>query len=507
LNILYGWGIAPIYGPFEISLISGKADVNILKSLEAYIPLIRDQFSIVTHLVGNGPSRGFMTPQSPNTVIVHSQLHAYPRETLSSEFGISFPLVGPSRALQATRNHRLCLNTIRRYSLELQVARVITGGSLKSGEKNWESRCGTRLLKISNKVDGIFVYGFDALKISHVTRSATEIIWPSRLPRVARLDDVQLAKYEYLVIIPDVHGDLENYIKSIWFAYRRVSNSKMSIGNFQTIVMEFLAERDPIKKKSIAKKLTTKERVVIVMLGDYVDKGPKSRECIELALSLEKLLEWKSILLYGNHEYMNFHGDASRYVHPEDTLKGKARQTEFSLDGRLWKRMNQKMVIAARTSFGDEHTLFVHANFDSEWFTRNAEILSAFNNSPTSIHNLNIVGRYVSGSAGDLSYVLTEDDSPVWSRALEQVDDDELCNVYVAGVLKTWNVNRIIVGHNPQDSRRVRVRCGGRVVLADVGISKWMYGDNGNPMALVQTLSGAGSMEAIYTDQTELVKG
>lgn len=43
-----------------------------------------------------------------------------------------------------------------------------------------------------------------------------------------------------------------------------------------------------------------KEREQLIILGDLIDRGPRSREVIQLAMSLRK--EYKAIILKGNHE-------------------------------------------------------------------------------------------------------------------------------------------------------------------------------------------------------------
>jgi hypothetical protein len=59
---------------------------------------------------------------------------------------------------------------------------------------------------------------------------------------------------------------------------------------------------------------------VLVQTGDVVDRGPKSRESLDLLMSLERQArkqKGKVIALLGNHEVMAMMGDL-RYVSPED---------------------------------------------------------------------------------------------------------------------------------------------------------------------------------------------
>ena len=61
-------------------------------------------------------------------------------------------------------------------------------------------------------------------------------------------------------------------------------------------------------------------RTLLVQVGDVVDRGPKSRECLDLLMRLERQARrqnGKVIALLGNHEVMAMMGDL-RYVSPED---------------------------------------------------------------------------------------------------------------------------------------------------------------------------------------------
>ena len=59
---------------------------------------------------------------------------------------------------------------------------------------------------------------------------------------------------------------------------------------------------------------------ILVQVGDVVDRGPKSRECLDLVMALERQArgqKGKVIAVLGNHEVMAMTGDL-RYVSPED---------------------------------------------------------------------------------------------------------------------------------------------------------------------------------------------
>ena len=78
------------------------------------------------------------------------------------------------------------------------------------------------------------------------------------------------------------------------------------------------------------------------------------------------------------------------------------------------------------------------------------------------------------------------------------------------------NVFRIIVGHTPQADFAAKTRCGGRIVLADVMMSRWMVAEavdetssvGGRPVAIVMSLNApTHELDAITAHFTELKTG
>ncbi len=94
-----------------------------------------------------------------------------------------------------------------------------------------------------------------------------------------------------VVAIGDVHGDLANF-EAILQTTGLMSPGHQWIGH----------------------------GVVLVQTGDVVDRGPRSRQCLDLLMALERQAgnqQGKVIALLGNHEVMAMTGDL-RYVSPED---------------------------------------------------------------------------------------------------------------------------------------------------------------------------------------------
>src|SRR5262245_6572474 len=94
-----------------------------------------------------------------------------------------------------------------------------------------------------------------------------------------------------VVAIGDIHGDLDAFVGILQRAHLI----------------------DPSKRWSGAKS-------TLVQTGDFLDRGPKAREVMDLLMSLQKDAPRQGgrvIVLMGNHEAMNIFGDL-RYVTEED---------------------------------------------------------------------------------------------------------------------------------------------------------------------------------------------
>jgi len=501
----FGWRVQPVYGTFELEAIRPREDVAADSESSLLSRLILQRFAMIVHVAGPPTqTNGFFGPHRPNVLLHHGDLYKFPSDVLMSRLGSIPQFFEATRDLASLRDGQVCEGALYKLTHALRVGRIITTSqSFPSSRQTWSSRCGTRLVALSSRTSQILVHTFRPLTLTRIGRGQSTRIWPpSHAPGVPKVSNIQLNRFDYLVVIPDIHGDLDGFAKTLWLAFKRVTKSSMSVDKFTHLI---LSEKPALAARSLRVSST---RIMAVFLGDYVDKGPQSIECIDLLLNVERLLGWSVVALYGNHEYMNLHRLAHHYIHKEDRLIGASRDRAFSIDGSLWKRITNKLVLAARSVGPGGRYLFVHGSLDPSWFKMNHDVLRTFDGSPSNIDDLNTFNRYISEQAPDLTHILREADSPVWSRSLDEMSEDDLCNTHLPALLEMWNVDRVFVGHNPQTLRRVRSRCDGKVLLTDVGISRWMFKDKGNPMAIVEDLrsrASKGTMEAIYFDKTETI--
>ena len=207
--------------------------------------------------------------------------------------------------------------------------------------------------------------------------------------------------YDKIVVIPDTHGDLEAAILSVWLAY-----SKFVPIESQTSRNAF---KDAINKavkfwgKLTADQVEAKERlpdtyrtinlpeppqkIALIQLGDLVDRGPYSRECIDLFEIIEPVLGWTVLRLYGNHDVLTMMDDPLRYIHIHDLTSwndgvavselslapNPKRMKAFHKGGAYFQKYIQSFLGMAKWSSnrGSEiNTLFVHAGISFDWFDK-----------------------------------------------------------------------------------------------------------------------------------------
>lgn len=121
------------------------------------------------------------------------------------------------------------------------------------------------------------------------------------------------------------------------------------------------------------------DEATIVFIGDYVDRGPKSAEVVDLLRRLQNFSETPSrktryVFLRGNHEDMMLSGDARRHsgfwlpnggVQTLDSYRGTYGEDEWEKrweDDCRW--IDENTVWWHREKSGDDDYLFVHGGMN-----------------------------------------------------------------------------------------------------------------------------------------------
>lgn len=223
----------------------------------------------------------------------------------------------------------------------------------------------------------------------------------------------------------------------------------------------------------------------LVQTGDITDRGSDADHIFQLFFELAKQASrsgGRIVNLLGNHELMNIQNDL-RYVTPNDVAEfggEQARREAWSTRG--WLGQHVRQFPAAEVIDG---VLFAHAGPLPEVWPKQG--LCALNQEMQQ-------AVAADGQPGvQLLEDIVGDEGPVWTRVYSEDDDSRACAA-VERVLAAANATRLVVGHTVQE--QVRARCGGRIVLADTGMS-WAYG---GPASFVEHADGEAW--AVYPPDT-----
>ncbi len=473
-----GWRIFGLYGEVELSLTQTPRTF-LSPVVSDVVHAVRQTFRYAVHIKDRRAAADYSGPGDTGTLFLSRSITNSAKRDLEAIFG---PGIRKSliEKLWYASESTICENVLPKLLGQLNVARIFihadTGRSL----------CGSRLVEVTT--DGPIVLNLSGTLSMTQFNPQPETLWP-RVPKVDLSEsEFEANDFDRIFVMPDIHGDLFTLVRTLWMIYNEI----VPLTNRETwdAFKETIAKLTPMPIKN--------GRIALVQLGDIIDRGPFTKECIQVIMGIEELFGWKLIPLYGNHELMNFNQMASSYVHPEDDLQGNKRRHLFSITGPLWRRLTRKLVIAARFKYNKGGILAIHAGINMGFLNQRSRIISQTSIKETSpVHSLNVFSRYVLSQAADLSPILQENDSPVWTRDFETLDEATLCNSILPPIKAHFNVNMIIVGHTPQKSRRVRVRCGGQILLADTAMSEWMGFGSANPTAVDIEISGGGDLARI----------
>jgi hypothetical protein len=293
---------------------------------------------------------------------------------------------------------------------------------------------------------------------------------------------------ERVVVIGDVHGDLDQFVAILRLAGVIDRKGRWSAG-----------------------------KTHLVQLGDVVDRGAESRKVMDLLMKrkvMDLLMKLEKQArraggyvhaLIGNHEAMNIYTDlryvsAGEYEAFRDQDSERVRdffyqqhvkevQRNSSSDGvpkfdeayrEQWKSKHPLGYFEHRYHFGPNgkygkwilghnavvkinDTIFLHGGISPKY-------------SSYTIRQINDQVREELKDFAKLEGgIVTDEEGPLWYRGLA-LDDQAALDPQLTEILEAYGARRIVVGHTEAPGRVVS-RFGGRVLIASVGLSK-SYGSH-----------------------------
>lgn len=202
-----------------------------------------------------------------------------------------------------------------------------------------------------------------------------------------------------------------------------------------------------------------------------VDRGTDTIALYELIQQMREEAPLQGglvIPLLGNHEIMNLVGDW-RYVYPgePETFGGvEARKRAFEADGFIGEYLT---LLNMTTKVGS--TIFCHGGITPHFSKFGIDWIN------DQTHDSIIPYMKSHGRAGD-KHGIFGDSGPTWYRGYALDDEDEICSV-LDKALDMMEANRMVVGHTVQHDGAIHTRCGGKIILIDIGISKAYGGRKG----------------------------
>ncbi len=219
-------------------------------------------------------------------------------------------------------------------------------------------------------------------------------------------------------------------------------------------------------------------KLVVVQVGDELDRGDQDREILELMDGLEdkaKKAGGRVIPLDGNHEVMNVQGDF-RY-----TTRGgleefkdsagvqmagilgrfpsvaRGRAAAFHPGGEWARKLAKRSIVAI---VGD--SVFVHGGLLPKHVAYGLDRINAE------------TSAWMRGQ-GQLPALMQREDAPDWLRSYSEGEPDASTCAELRSVLARLHMRRMVVGHTVQKDG-ITSACNGAVWRIDVGLSDFYGG-------------------------------
>lgn len=200
----------------------------------------------------------------------------------------------------------------------------------------------------------------------------------------------------------------------------------------------------------------------LVQTGDVLDRAPDSRKAMDLLMDLERQAVkagGRVHALIGNHEAMVLQRDL-RYVHLGEYASfggEEAFRTALSPQGKYGQ-----WILGHNAVIRINDVLFVHGGLSASYAGQPLEKINE------------AIRKELSGPDKPGRRVADDPSGPLWYRGLA-IEDEPTVEQEAEIVLKAYGASRIVVGHTVSKDG-FKVRAGGRVIMIDVGMSRYYGG-------------------------------
>jgi hypothetical protein len=333
-------------------------------------------------------------------------------------------------------------------------------------------------------------------------------------------------QFDNLIVISSIHGNSTYFLNSLYQGLQRTEETKISPADFKSAMLrvaegvEFHSSQERGVKLGVPHtdpKLSIKaQRIGLVQLGNIPNIGNESFICFKILASIEEVIGWKVIQLYGKEEaelfnlarefkYRPDRGDLN--ITDEDVRGYKSDGTGTLSDvadafkphtGGLWKFLTTNSVAVARVgsaSYDGDYalnsekadTIFVHAGIEPVWLADLTDGCPKVRRVYRGDGNRGILDdqegilpgcshdakweKFLSKANDVLKTRFTEgfamaleDTGPL--RTFRLTENSEINCTEVTQVLAKLQASRIVVGRDPESKRKPYVSCDGRLLNA-----------------------------------------
>jgi hypothetical protein len=275
----------------------------------------------------------------------------------------------------------------------------------------------------------------------------------------------------------------------------------------------------------------------LVQTGDFTDRGPDTRDVMDLLMRLEKEAEkagGRAHVLLGNHEVMNILGDL-RYVNPEeyesfrtgdsmrrlqrfyreavDAARDRARARGEPFDADAYRK---KLEAEAPLGFVERTRAFSEEGEYGRWL-RGLNVVARVNDvvflhggltpevAELGCREINKrVRREITRDFDETrrqpgETLAAGGDGPLWYRGLASEDEDAF-EAKLEQILEEMKARAIVVAHTVTKTGRIQARFDGRVVMIDVGMSPAYRG----ALAALE-ITGDGTVAGLYPNARAII--
>ena len=325
-----------------------------------------------------------------------------------------------------------------------------------------------------------------------------------------RIEDSFLSSNQFrrIIVISDIHGDSRALQESLYLGYQEIVGANSAVDR-----KEFSArfQNASALASNPQPPLYTGGDVALIQMGDMIDRGTHSLECLRLMNVTEAVIGFKTITLLGNHELLAMLQDPlyHKQHNPRDDLKRDDPSLfNRTIDGPMWRHFRNSFMPMVRwgpparsnvaetiLDLNSSATLFVHAGMTEEFLYRFNIVspppptfvskypMSALKQSSSLSDGTTTVSVFSFNSMVERDFILLPNPdlfqkyainwSPITVRNFGKFDID--CDS-IDRILRLFDVSRIVIGHVSSGHHQVRTNCDGKILLTDIGASRYMRG-------------------------------